>query len=843
MTERERWEQQTVRPFLERQPEQGDVRDGQRHRGRAAVRPRSTSDPAGAGYPGEFPFTRGIYPTMYRGRLWTMRQYAGFGTAEETNRRYRYLLDARADGPERRVRPADADGLRLPTPHGGRARSAGSACHLISGRHAHAVRRDSPRGRVRVHDHQRDRRHPARVLRRAADERGVPRNAGWPAPSRTMCSRSTSRAAPTSTRSSRACASSPTRSRSAPTSCRAGTRSPSAATTSARPAPRRCRRSRSRSPTRSSTWRAPARRARPGAIRAAPVLLLRRAQPAVRGGGEVPGCPAAVGAAHARAVWRVRRGVPPALPHADRRRHADGAAAAEQRGPRDGPGPGRRAGRHPVAAHQRVRRGAALPTEESARLALRTQQVLATESGVADTVDPLGGSYFVEALTDRLEADALALIRQVDELGGAARAISFFQDEIHRAAYAHQQAIEADELGVVGVNRYRTRSPRPPCGGPHTRSWRRSRPGAWRSCGLDGTAPQPIAPGARPGRRPERRQSDARPRGCGPVHGDPRRDQRCAAQRVGRVGARPRSSGDLPGNRVQLAVHSIPLWNANLRIPLRGRPRVRAVPADERGAAAGARSAERRRNGSCRPGPDSCSRGPGSTSRTTAATPIGRRRRRTAAVRLRATPRSRPRRTLEARRYEGGRRFDTGRRRLMGTDALIAQLERIAADLGASGGVAVQLERPRNPDHGDYATNLALLLGGRLKQPPRRIAESIVERIDLADAGVASAEVAGPASSTSAWPPGRVQAASSRSWRRTAPGAGGRRAAPCPGGVRLGQPDGSAARGARPRRRARRRHRLTARHGATTWNASSTSTMQASRSTASPSPWRRAGSS
>jgi arginyl-tRNA synthetase len=112
----------------------------------------------------------------------------------------------------------------------------------------------------------------------------------------------------------------------------------------------------------------------------------------------------------------------------------------------------------------------------------------------------------------------------------------------------------------------------------------------------------------------------------------------------------------------------------------------------------------------------------------------------------------------------------------MGTDALIAQLERIAADLGASGGVAVQLERPRNPDHGDYATNLALLLGGRLKQPPRRIAESIVERIDLADAGVASAEVAGPGFINFRLTSGRVQSrileivAADRAWGRSAAG-------------------------------------------------------------------------
>jgi methylmalonyl-CoA mutase, N-terminal domain len=103
----------------------------------------------------------------------------------------------------------------------------------------------------------------------------------------------------------------------------------------------------------------------------------------------------------------------------------------------------------------------ALPTEESARLALRTQQILATESGVADTIDPLGGSHFVEALTDRLEEEALALIRQVDELGGAARAVAFFQDEIHAAAYAHQKAVESGEVGVVGVNCFRVDEPPP----------------------------------------------------------------------------------------------------------------------------------------------------------------------------------------------------------------------------------------------------------------------------------------------------------------------------------------------------------------------------------------------
>jgi methylmalonyl-CoA mutase, N-terminal domain len=98
----------------------------------------------------------------------------------------------------------------------------------------------------------------------------------------------------------------------------------------------------------------------------------------------------------------------------------------------------------------------ALPTAEAATLALRTQQIVAFESGVAQTVDPLAGSYYVEALTSELEARALALMEQVDALGGSAAAIEkgFFQDEIARSAYEHQLRIEAGESVIVGVNRF-----------------------------------------------------------------------------------------------------------------------------------------------------------------------------------------------------------------------------------------------------------------------------------------------------------------------------------------------------------------------------------------------------
>jgi len=98
----------------------------------------------------------------------------------------------------------------------------------------------------------------------------------------------------------------------------------------------------------------------------------------------------------------------------------------------------------------------ALPTADAATLALRTQQVVAYESGVTQTVDPLAGSWYVEQLTDEIEARAVALIAKVDELGGAAEAIrvGFFQEEIGRSAYEYQLRVEAGETVVVGVNKF-----------------------------------------------------------------------------------------------------------------------------------------------------------------------------------------------------------------------------------------------------------------------------------------------------------------------------------------------------------------------------------------------------
>ena len=105
----------------------------------------------------------------------------------------------------------------------------------------------------------------------------------------------------------------------------------------------------------------------------------------------------------------------------------------------------------------------ALPTEDAVRLALRTQQVIAHETGVVDTIDPLGGSYYVEELTSRLEAEAYDYFQRIRELGGVIAAIkdNFFQREIADASFRYQSEVEAKQRIVVGVNRYEREDEQP----------------------------------------------------------------------------------------------------------------------------------------------------------------------------------------------------------------------------------------------------------------------------------------------------------------------------------------------------------------------------------------------
>ena len=103
----------------------------------------------------------------------------------------------------------------------------------------------------------------------------------------------------------------------------------------------------------------------------------------------------------------------------------------------------------------------ALPTEESAQLSLRTQQILAYESGAADVVDPLGGSWYIESLTNDLESQTMDYINRIDDMGGAVAAIEngFQMREIGDAAYRHRQEVESGDRTIVGVNRYNTEEP------------------------------------------------------------------------------------------------------------------------------------------------------------------------------------------------------------------------------------------------------------------------------------------------------------------------------------------------------------------------------------------------
>ena len=134
----------------------------------------------------------------------------------------------------------------------------------------------------------------------------------------------------------------------------------------------------------------------------------------------------------------------------------------------------------------------ALPSEASATLALRTQQMLAFESGMNRSIDPLAGSWYVEALTDRIESEARALIEQVDAMGGAAAAVErgFFQQAIAESAWAIQQAQESGDLTVVGVNRFTDGSPPPAMAVPDYRALEQEQQGrlAAVKAGRDGAA-------------------------------------------------------------------------------------------------------------------------------------------------------------------------------------------------------------------------------------------------------------------------------------------------------------------------------------------------------------------
>ena len=376
------------------------------------------------GFPGEFPFTRGVQPTMYRGRLWTMRQYAGFGTAEETNERFRFLL---AQGQTGLTVAFD-----LPTQMGHDSDASLPDGRGRTGRRGHRSLADmeilldgDPAGQGdHVDDDQRHGLDPARSLHRGGREAGrsVRASVGGtiqndilkeyiargtyifpPAASMRMITDIFAFCAP---------------------KFRAGTRSPSPATTCAKPGSTAAQElaftladgiayvEAAFGPVSTSTLRDPA------------VLLLRRCTSFFE---EVAKFRAA------RRLWarimseRFGARDPRSMML---RLHAQTAGSSLTAQQLDNNVV--RVTLQALAAvlggtqslHTNSRDEAlALPTEPAVRLALRTQQIIAFESDVADTLDPLAGSYFVESLTDELEAKAAAYLEEIDEMGGAVRAI------------------------------------------------------------------------------------------------------------------------------------------------------------------------------------------------------------------------------------------------------------------------------------------------------------------------------------------------------------------------------------------------------------------------------------
>ena len=188
-------------------------------------------------------------------------------------------------------------------------------------------------------------------------------------------------------------------------------------------------------------------------------LLLQRPDRLLRGDRQVPRGAPDLGARAARDLRRAQpEVVAHALSHADGGGVADRPAAAEQHHAHGDRGAGGVLGGTQSLHTNSYDEALALPTEEAVQIALRTQQVIAHETGVTNTIDPLGGSYFVEALTDRLEALAYDYFRRIDELGGMVEAVkqNFPQREIADASYELQTAIDAGERVVVGVNRFQS---------------------------------------------------------------------------------------------------------------------------------------------------------------------------------------------------------------------------------------------------------------------------------------------------------------------------------------------------------------------------------------------------
>ena len=454
----ERWRDERYSSAPERRDELLETMSG------VPVEPLYTADTVDVdyardlGFPGEAPFTRGVYPSMYRGRLWTMRQFAGFGTAEETNERFRYLLEHGQTGLSTAFDMPTLMGYDSDHPRSlGEVGREGVAIDSLQD--METLFSGIPLGEVSTSMTINS---PAAILLGfyvcVGEQQGVPRGAlrGTvqtdilkeyiaqkefifpPEPSMRLVvdmiefciAGATADASGLDFRLSHP---------------RGGIDGGAGAGVHVGG------RVRVRGRVRGAGYGR-------GRVRAAVVVLLQRAHRFLRGDREVPGGQADLGAGSCRDKYGARDprswlmrfhsqtagvSLTAQQPEVNIVRTALEALAAVLGGTQS---------LHTNSFDEAL----ALPTEHAVRIALRTQQVIAHESGVVNTIDPLGGSYFVEALTNELERQAYEYFDRIEQLGGVVPAIkdNFFQREIADSSFRYQSEIEREQRVIVGVNRY-----------------------------------------------------------------------------------------------------------------------------------------------------------------------------------------------------------------------------------------------------------------------------------------------------------------------------------------------------------------------------------------------------
>jgi methylmalonyl-CoA mutase, N-terminal domain len=458
---RRRWEEGTLRQALERQGERLDVFStvsSLEVERLVTAEDRSASDPdRDLGYPGEYPFTRGVHPTMYRGRLWTMRQFAGFGTAADTNQRYRYLLAQGQTGLSVAFDLPTLMGRDSDDPQAeGEVGREGVAIDTLAD--MEALFDGIPLGEVSTSMTINS---PASVLfamyLAVAEKQGVPlarldgtlqndilkeyiAQKEWIYPPRpslrlitdlmSFCAERVPRWNTISISGYHIREAGSTAVQELAFTLADGVAYLEAGVAAGMAIDDFAPRLSFFFNAHNDFFEEIAK------LRAARRLWARIVRERF-------------GARDERS-WKLRTHVQTAgcsltaqQPYNNIVRVTVQALAAVLGGTQS---------LHTNSLDETL----SLPTEKAVTIALRTQQVLAEESGVANSIDPLGGSYFVEALTDRMERDAQAYLDRIQAMGGMVAAIEsgFPQKEIAEAAYRYQRQIDGGEKTVVGVNRY-----------------------------------------------------------------------------------------------------------------------------------------------------------------------------------------------------------------------------------------------------------------------------------------------------------------------------------------------------------------------------------------------------